>query len=69
MRNNIEAERGRFGLTRKELASKLGISQKTYSVYVRGINPIPSDVLLRMAALFHCSTDYLLEVDNQQASA
>lgn len=69
MRNNIEAERGRLGLTRKDLALELGISQKTYSLYVRGTNPIPSDTLIKMARLFQCSTDYLLGYDSKQDSA
>lgn len=69
MRNNIEAERGRLGLTRKDLALELGISQKTYSLYVREINPIPSDILLKMARLFQCTTDYLLDYNCKQDSA
>jgi len=69
MRNNIEAERARAGLTKKDLALKLGISQKTYSLYVRGINPIPSDTLVKMARMFHCQTDYLLGLDVGKNSA
>lgn len=30
--------------------------------YVRGDTPIPSDVLLEMSKLFHCTTDYLLGI-------
>ncbi len=69
MRNNIEAERGRLGLTKKEISLTLGISQKTYSLYIRGKNPIPSDTLLKMARLFNCSTDYLLGYDGRKNSA
>ncbi len=68
MNTSIEAERARLQLTQEELAKKLGISSKTYSNYVKGINPIPSDVLLHMARIFHCSTDYLLGFDAQSST-
>lgn len=66
MRNNIEAERGRLGMSKEEISRHLHISSKTYNKYVKG-NPIPSDVLERMANLFDCSVDYLLEVREKSA--
>lgn len=60
MRVNIEAERGRLQMTKKELSKILGITSKTYLHYVRGFTPIPSDILVKMAELFGCSVDYLL---------
>lgn len=68
MFSNIEAERGRYQLTKEDLSKALGISSKTYLSYVRGERPIPSDKLLKMAALFSCSTDYLLGLDVACAS-
>ena len=61
---NIEAERGRLQMTKEELSKRLHISSKTYLSYVRGDTPIPSDILLEMSKLFHCSTDYLLGIQN-----
>lgn len=58
---NIEAERGRKQLTKENMAKVLGISSKTYLSYIRGERPIPSDKLLKMAQMFHCTTDYLLD--------
>lgn len=60
MRLNIEAERARNQFTKEALSAKLGISQKTYLNYVNGNTAIPSDKLMAMADLFHCTTDYLL---------
>lgn len=57
---NIEVERVRKQFTKEELSAKLGIASKTYTNYVRGDTPIPSDVLIEMASIFHCTTDYLL---------
>ena len=63
MKVNIEAERARNNLTKQSISAKLGISSKTYWNYINGYTPIPSDVLLSLSDMFHCSTDYLLEDD------
>lgn len=55
-------------MTKEELSAKLGISSKTYSNYVKGDTPIPSNVLINMARLFNCRTDYLLGLDTSQTS-
>lgn len=60
MNLNIEAERARRQMTKEKVAAELGITTRTYNNYVKGDTPIPSDVLLTMADLFHCTTDYLL---------
>lgn len=66
MRSNIEAERARKKWTQAQISKLLGISPKTYANYIRG-TAIPSDVLVKMANLFNCSTDYLLDVQNKSA--
>ncbi len=48
------------GLTQKQLADRLGISKSTVSFYEQSIRSPSSDVLLRIARVFHISTDYLL---------
>lgn len=58
---NIEAERVRNRMTKEDLSTSIGVTSKTYKAYVTGKSPIPSSVLIRLAALFHCSVDYLLE--------
>lgn len=68
MNVNIEAERARFQFTKEELSSRLGITSKTYLKYIRGDTPIPSDVLLGMAKLFCCTTDYLLGLDGKDSA-
>lgn len=47
-------------LTQKALAAILGMSQTGYSKYETGENDIPTDVLIRLAKLYHTSADYLL---------
>jgi DNA-binding XRE family transcriptional regulator len=62
MNRNIEAERARLNMTQEQVAQQLGVSSKTYFNYVRG-RAIPSTILVRMAKLFSCSTDYLLGIE------
>ncbi len=59
---NIEAERARLGLSKEEFAKRLGIATKTYYNWINGVNPIPSDSLIKMAELCNAKTDYLLGV-------
>lgn len=57
---NINAERSRMGLIIGEFAEALGVSRKTIYNWMAHGN-IPQSKLERMADLFHCSIDYLLE--------
>ena len=47
-------------LTQAKVAAYLGMKQSQYSRYERGLRDIPSDILIRLAALYNTSTDYLL---------
>ena len=59
MRRNIEAERGRAGMIKTQVAKTLNISLTTYNAYING-SPIPSDKIIALAELFGVSCDYLL---------
>lgn len=61
--NRIESLRKKENLTQGELCERLGISKKTYYNYVYK-DVIPSDVLIKLSAIFSCSVDYLLGVKN-----
>ena len=52
-------------LTQSEVAEYLGMKQPQYSRYERGVRDVPSDVLVRLAQLYHTSTDYLLGLTNK----
>ena len=56
---NLESERARAGITRTELARKIGVSLNTYSEYVKGA-PMPSTKLCLLADMFGVTTDYIL---------
>ena len=57
---NIRNLRIDNGYTQKQIGEYLGISQNTYSQYEIGVLNYPVDVIMKLADLYHVSTDYLL---------
>ena len=53
-------------LTQKTLAEYLHIGQNTYSQYETGQRQIPIEVLIKLAAFYNTSTDYILGLTNYQ---
>lgn len=51
-------------LKQKELAKYLNCSQQVYSNYELGQRDIPTEVLIRLSAFYHVSTDYILGITN-----
>ncbi len=50
-------------LSQRELAERLGVAKSVISYYESGDRYPSYDVLVRMAHLFHVTTDYLLDMD------
>ena len=63
---NIRNLRIDHGYTQKQLGEYLGISQNTYSQYEIGILNYPVDVLIKLAAFYGVSVDYLLGLTNEK---
>lgn len=57
--------RAEYRLSQTEVASKIGISQQTYSKYenVDRDSSIDSEVIIRLCALYGVSADYLLGIE------
>ena len=53
-------------LFQKEVAKILGISQVQYSRYETGIRLMPIDKLVRLAAYYDLSVDYLLSLTDER---
>lgn len=53
--------RKRSGMSQKEIAAKVGVSQATYSAYERGRNEPPAEMLVRLSYVFDCSIDVLVQ--------
>ena len=55
--------RTQAGLTQKQLAERIGVTKSVVSFYeLRERTPSP-EVLVKLAAIFHVSSDYLLGIE------
>lgn len=64
--NVLKELRMNAGMTQTELAKRLGITKSVVSYYeLQERTPSP-DVLIRLAGIFHITTDYLLGIDNRK---
>lgn len=53
-------------MTQQQVADYLNIKQNTYSQYETGNRQIPVDVLVKLAALYKTSTDYLMGITDSK---
>lgn len=53
-------------MTQAQVAKYLQMSQTGYSKYETGENDIPTQVLIKLAALYHTSTDYILGISGKR---
>ena len=53
-------------MNQTQMAKLLGMSQTGYSKYETGENDIPTQTLIKLAALYKCSVDYLLGVSDKR---
>lgn len=66
VQNRFKEIRIRNHLTQKQMAERLGIQKSVVCYYEHGDRFPSYDVLLRIASIFHVSTDYLLGRDNSR---
>ena len=52
--------------SQQQVADYLHMKQPQYNRYERGLRDIPTDVLIRLAQLYHTTTDYILGVNNNR---
>lgn len=53
-------------MTQAQVSKYLQMSQTGYSKYETGENDIPTQVLIKLAALYHTSTDYILGISGKR---
>ena len=61
----IKELRDREGMTQKDVAEMIGVSQSTYSTYENGINYLNAERLEKLAKIYGVSVDYLLGRDSE----
>lgn len=54
------------GLTQQQLADRLGITKSVVSYYELHERTPSPEILIKLAAIFHVSTDYLLGLDKKE---
>ncbi len=65
--NRLKALRTQAGMTQAMLAQQLGVTKSVISFYeLRERAPSP-EILVRIAQVFHVSTDYLLGLEKQDS--
>ena len=53
-------------LNQTQVAKMLGMSQTGYSKYETGENDIPTEILIKLAAFYNTSIDYLLGLTSER---
>ena len=61
MENRIRDLREDADLTQREIAEALGITQRKYSYLETGTQPLTDEILVKLAAFYRVSVDYLLK--------
>ena len=71
MGQRIHDKREEFGLSREELAEKLGVTRQTIYSWENGkVKNIDRDYINRMAAMWHCDPKWLMHMeDTSQVTA
>lgn len=62
----LKTLRKNSNLTQKQLGELLGVAKSVVSYYEQGDRCPSQDVLIRIASIFHTSTDYLLGVEKKR---
>ena len=62
---NVEAERIKHQMSRKELCDFLGVALRTYQNWLAGKSEMPLSKLMRLAETWGKSIDYLLGLTEQ----
>ena len=58
--------RMKSGLTQKQLADKLWLSKATVSYYEQSLRCPSPEILVKLSAVFHVTTDYLLGIEDKK---
>ena len=56
------------GMTQKELAGRIGVTEAVMSRYVSGDREPKPDVLANIATALHTTSDFLLGIENEEFS-
>jgi len=61
--SKLKELRSQHGMTQKQLATKLGVTKSVVSYYELAERYPSPEILIRIADIFHVSSDYLLGIE------
>ncbi len=64
MYRRLRTLREEKGMTQKQTAEIINMSQTGYNQYEIGKNDIPTNILIKLALFYNTSTDYILGLTN-----
>ena len=67
MGERLKALRTEQKLTQKQIASRVGVAISAISSYEAGVRYPSYDVLIKLAHIYHVSTDYLFGIDRKRS--
>ena len=62
----VTAERERLGMKQAELSREIGVSKQMINAIEKGLRDPSEKILVRMAKIFGCTTDYLLGLSDKR---
>lgn len=66
MRKNMKAERARIGMSAKQVAEKIEVHENALLRWENGDAEPMGENLVRLAKLYGCSADYLLDMTDER---
>lgn len=63
--NTLKELRQKAGMTQKDLAAKVGVTKSVISYYELSERSPSPEILMKLATIFHVSTDFLLGIQKQ----
>lgn len=62
--DRIKSLRNDMGLSQAELARKLSVTRSSVNAWESGFSAPTAQYIKEISLLFHCSADYILEIDD-----
>lgn len=63
--NTLKELRQKAGMTQKDLAAKVGVTKSVISYYELSERSPSPEILMKLASVFHVSTDFLLGIQKR----
>ena len=64
--NRLRTLRKQKNLTQKQLASQIGVKNSIISFYEMGDRLPSPEIIVKLAAIFHVSADFLMGIDKKE---